>query len=230
MIQSPEIPIVTIAIPTRNRSERSAASTSAGALAQTYPAVEVLVSDNASTDDTSVALEPFKHRGVRVLRQASDVGMIGNWNVCLASARGEYFTLLSDDDWLEPTFVEVLLQAFSDRRSAFSWSSTNIHGLSTIPEITHNLGPLVESGLDFLSAIPKAWTTGCVPLQHALSHGRNSKYRGIPRHVSSCRRRSNVDATGVASGREDSSHPRGAFKLHSPSGQSLKHARSCTRR
>jgi glycosyltransferase involved in cell wall biosynthesis len=113
MMDSPKIradqpndrPKVTIAIPTFNRAAWIEGAV-AGALAQTYPDVEVLVCDNASTDETPAVLARFDDPRLRVVRQAANVGMIGNWNACLAEARGDYIALIPDDDRISPWFIE----------------------------------------------------------------------------------------------------------------------------
>ena len=98
-------PLVTIAIPTRNRAALLRDSV-ASALAQTYPNVEVLVSNNASTDDTSAVLQSFNDPRVREIVNPENIGLIGNWNQCVQRAAGEYLVILSDDNLLQPTFLE----------------------------------------------------------------------------------------------------------------------------
>jgi glycosyltransferase involved in cell wall biosynthesis len=102
-------PLVTIAIPTRNRAAllRDCANS---AFAQTYSNIEVLVSDNASTDNTLAVLESFDDPRLRVLTNGKNIGLVGNWNRCVREASGEYFVILSDDNTLEPTFVEKCVE------------------------------------------------------------------------------------------------------------------------
>jgi glycosyltransferase involved in cell wall biosynthesis len=98
-------PKVTIAIPTFNRAAWIEGAV-AGALAQTYPDFEVLVSDNASTDGTAAVLAQFDDPRVRVVQQTTNLGMVGNWNACLAEARGDYIALVPDDDRISPWFID----------------------------------------------------------------------------------------------------------------------------
>lgn len=98
-------PLITIGIPTRNRAALVKGCV-ASALAQTYRHIEVLVSDNASTDDTPATLAAFGDPRLRVLRHASDVGLVENFNTCIREAKGDYIVLLSDDNTLDPTFLE----------------------------------------------------------------------------------------------------------------------------
>ena len=106
-VASPSI-LITIAIPTFNRA-RVLGHAIESALKQTHIAIEVIVCDNASTDDTEALLNRFNDPRLRVVRQTQNVGLLGNWNACLALVRGEYFLMLSDDDRLVPTAVSDLL-------------------------------------------------------------------------------------------------------------------------
>jgi hypothetical protein len=102
-------PRITIAIPTFNRASLLRECV-ASALAQRYRLLEVLVSDNASTDATQRTLAQFDDDRLRVLTQKTNIGLIPNWNACLESAKGEYIVFLSDDDRLAPWMVERCLE------------------------------------------------------------------------------------------------------------------------
>lgn len=72
------------------------------ALAQDYPNLEVIVSDNASTDGTQAAISGFlKDARFRYSRNETNLGMVRNWRKALVKlASGDWFLLLSDDDYL----------------------------------------------------------------------------------------------------------------------------------
>ncbi len=81
--------------------------------AQTYKNFELVISDNASTDETPRICEEYakKDRRVKYIRQKSNIGNAGNFDFLKESARGEYFMWASDDDKWAPTFVEKCLAA-----------------------------------------------------------------------------------------------------------------------
>jgi glycosyltransferase involved in cell wall biosynthesis len=99
-------PLVTIAIPTRNRASLLK-NCVASALAQTYSNIEVLVSDNASTDDTLETLRSFNDPRLRILTNSENIGLTGNFNKCVYGAAGDYLNIISDDNLLQPKFLEM---------------------------------------------------------------------------------------------------------------------------
>jgi hypothetical protein len=75
------------------------------ALGQAFTDIEILVSDNASTDETPDVAKSFGSR-IRYVRRHTNLGMVGNWRQCLLESQGEWFILLSDDDeLLDPRFL-----------------------------------------------------------------------------------------------------------------------------
>ena len=77
----------------------------ASALNQSYSNIEVLVSDNASTDDTLAMLKSINDKRLRVLVNKENIGLTPNWNKCVHEAAGDYFTILSDDNVLRTSFL-----------------------------------------------------------------------------------------------------------------------------
>ncbi len=107
---------VTVALATYNRAGGYLREALESAAAQTYPHLEILVSDNHSTDDTESLVRSVPDPRVRYLRQPRNLGANGNFNACLEAASGEYFVLLHDDDVLEPDMVERCVEALGGRR------------------------------------------------------------------------------------------------------------------
>jgi abequosyltransferase len=73
--------------------------------------VELVISDNASPDDTPAVVEQFRGRGltIRAIRNAENIGPDGNFLQCLNLARGKYVWLMGDDDLLAPNTIPRLL-------------------------------------------------------------------------------------------------------------------------
>lgn len=106
------LPKVTIGIPTLNRVGllRHALES---ALGQTYANLEVVVSNNLSTDGTADYLHACTDSRLVLLEQKILLPMTANWNACLAAATGEYFLLLSDDDILEPDAILKMVAEYT---------------------------------------------------------------------------------------------------------------------
>lgn len=110
-------PLVSVGIPTYNRS-RSLERAVRSVLAQDHRNLEVVVSDDASSDDTAAvgaALAAADAR-VRFATQPHNLGHAANYAWVLDAARGEYFMWLSDDDWLDAAYVGRCLSVLRDDR------------------------------------------------------------------------------------------------------------------
>lgn len=106
-------PKVSVLIPAYNYG-RYLAETIESALNQTFEDFELLVVDNASTDDTADVVNRFRAKDsrVRYIVNGANIGMFRNYNEALLHARGEYIKFLNADDKFHPQilekFVEVL--------------------------------------------------------------------------------------------------------------------------
>jgi glycosyltransferase involved in cell wall biosynthesis len=77
-------------------------------LAQTFVDWELLVLDDASTDNTATVVRPYLNdKRIRYIEHAKNLGIAKNRNFGLKEAKGEYVAVLdSDDVWLEPKKLE----------------------------------------------------------------------------------------------------------------------------
>jgi len=95
-------PFLTIAIPQYNR-RRYLEVNLASIFAQNYKDFEILVSDDASSDDSNQvipALLDQSHRLYRYYAQPTNLGYDGNVRFCLGAALGKYVMILGNDDSL----------------------------------------------------------------------------------------------------------------------------------
>ena len=109
-MSSPKL-LVTIGIPTYNR-EGLVGRAIESALAQDYPDIEIVISDNCSSDGTSRICEQFAARypQIRYVHQATNLGATRNFQSVLDLAAGSYFMWLGDDDHIDPNYVSATLQ------------------------------------------------------------------------------------------------------------------------
>lgn len=101
-------PLVSICVPAYNAG-RWIKQALESAFAQTYASLEVIVSDNASTDDTFEVVRSFHDERLRVTRSSHTVSAVANQNHVLRSSRGAYVKFLHADDYLHATCVEKML-------------------------------------------------------------------------------------------------------------------------
>jgi Glycosyl transferase family 2 len=106
-------PTVSICVPTFNGALwiREAIES---ALAQDFPDSEVVVCDDASSDDTVAVARQFEDTRVRVVANVERVGLARNWNRCVQASHGAYVKLLMQDDRLAPDCVGRMLEVIRD--------------------------------------------------------------------------------------------------------------------
>jgi glycosyltransferase involved in cell wall biosynthesis len=71
-------------------------------LRQTFEDFSLIVSDNCSTDNTSEIVNSFSDSRITYVRNAENLGLVGNANRCLQLSDGEYICILHHDDIMLP--------------------------------------------------------------------------------------------------------------------------------
>ena len=108
-------PLATIGICTYNRAGGYMPDAVQSAVNQKYPNLEIVISDNCSTDNTEEVIRGFDDPRIRYIRQPRNLGVNGNFNACLNAAEGEYFLLLHDDDLIDEDFIETCMSAVAGK-------------------------------------------------------------------------------------------------------------------
>ncbi len=118
---------VSILIPVYNR-EQLLGPCIQSALDQTVTDLEVVVVDNASTDNTWQVCQAFaaKDKRVRIFRDPVNIGPVRNWQRCIQEARGQYGKILFSDDMIEPAFLERTLPFLEDPNVGFVFTAARI--------------------------------------------------------------------------------------------------------
>jgi len=143
------MPQLTILVPTIGNRIDLLSRAIESALAQTSPDIEIIVSDNGSTDETPSVIARYSDPRLRTFRHFPTMPIMRHHEFALREARGEFMVCLSDDDCLEPEFAAEVLAAF-DRtpHAAFVYTGCAIHYEDT--QVPCVVGPPLESGADFL--------------------------------------------------------------------------------
>ncbi|WP_406038955.1 bifunctional polysaccharide deacetylase/glycosyltransferase family 2 protein [Micromonospora sp. NBC_00898] len=103
---------VSVIVPAYNEAANIAA-TVRSLVASAYPALEVIVVDDGSSDGTADIVERLRLRGVRVIRQAN-AGKPAALNTGIRAARADLLVLVDGDTVFQPDTVYRLVQGFAD--------------------------------------------------------------------------------------------------------------------
>lgn len=105
---SADLPLVTLGVPVFD-GEAHLEQALRGLQAQQWPKLEILISDNASTDGTEALCRRIAAGDprIRYLRQPENIGAAPNFELLVREARGELFAWCAHDDLRMPGFVEA---------------------------------------------------------------------------------------------------------------------------
>jgi len=105
-------PSLTIGIPVYN-GEKFIGAALESLLAQTFEDFEVVISDNASTDNTAQICKAYAEKDKRIIfhQHVQNLGAIKNFNLLVSLANGKYFKWAACDDICAPTFLETCIAA-----------------------------------------------------------------------------------------------------------------------
>lgn len=183
------VPLVSIGMPVFNGEEFLAESL-ASLLAQTYRDFELIVSDNGSTDQTVAIVEAFaKHDDrIRLVKQESNIGAVGNFNFLIFESHGKYFKWAAADDLCEPTFLEECVSKLESDESA-AWCHTDSdkidsNGDSLLHQVKSNPEVVYENGK------PIGWEAP--PRKHFNSDSPAKRFSGVVLGTNWC-----VDSYGM---------------------------------
>jgi glycosyltransferase involved in cell wall biosynthesis len=119
-------PRLSIAVPVRNGGG-FLAQTLDSLLAQNYSDFELIISDNASTDETESVCRAYAahERRIRYYRSSQDFGSARNYNHLFQQARAEYFKWAAADDLYDPEFVGCCMEVLErDQRVVLAYTQT----------------------------------------------------------------------------------------------------------
>ena len=119
-------PVVSVVIPVYNAS-RFLRETINSVLQQTLSDFELILVNDASTDDSLAVAEEFrKDSRVRVITLAENLGVANARNVGIATARGRYIALLDSDDYWEPEKLELQISLMEREKADIVYCSFDL--------------------------------------------------------------------------------------------------------
>jgi glycosyltransferase involved in cell wall biosynthesis len=119
-------PKVSIGLPTYN-SHGKLVDALDSIINQAYPNIEIIISDNCSTDDTQelCCKLAWKFPFIKYFRQNANIGLMPNFEFVLKQSSGAFFMWLADDDRLEPNVLKEYVR-FLMNNSEYSLVSGRI--------------------------------------------------------------------------------------------------------
>lgn len=108
-------PLLTIAIPTWNRAKTldKALTCLIPQLCEFENEIQLIVSDNASTDETDIVVNKHKNENSKITfisnRNEENIQFFGNLSKCRELANGKYIWILSDDDFVKENLIRELI-------------------------------------------------------------------------------------------------------------------------
>jgi len=120
--------LVSLCIPTFNGSGYIR-QTIQSCISQTHRNIEIIVSDDQSSDDTIPIIRSFDNDRIVILPGQERSNPASNWNRTINAARGQFIKILGQDDLLYPNCIEIELEALLNSckfNPSFCFSSRSI--------------------------------------------------------------------------------------------------------
>lgn len=108
-------PLISVVMATYN-GERYLSEQLDSLLAQTYPNMEIVICDDASTDGTSLLLASYAavHSNIRVYHNKENLGYIRNFERAITLSSGSLVALCDQDDYWDPEKLTTQFEALGD--------------------------------------------------------------------------------------------------------------------
>lgn len=128
--------LVSVIIPTYNRADWLKIAIES-VLTQTYKHFELLILDNCSSDHTPEIVARFDDPRIKYLRHQCNIGGSVNWSYGVYWAKGEFLSILGDDDFYKPNFLCSRINAF--------YSFKNIQAVFSNYEYCDEFGRIIST-------------------------------------------------------------------------------------
>lgn len=178
-------PVFTIGIPTFNRLHFLKEAVAA-ARWQTLAEIEIIISDNGSSDGTEGWCRSLKDPRIRYFRSDRNRGPSWNFKNCLEHATGTFFSWLQDDDVIFADFAGRAVSALEQEHADFYLATaiyspaTDVHNGAALysPPVPMDWVGMKPKGLDAaLVAVISLFVSIAIPPVIAF---RTATLRGLP--------------------------------------------------
>ena len=150
-------PTFSVCIPNYNY-EHYLGKTIQSVLDQTYPHFEIVVADNASTDNSVEVVKSFNHDRIRLIRNRYNIGFAANLQRVSSNAENDFLILLSSDDVMRPdalqAYAEVLHAQGERADRTVIWSATDI--IDEHDRVTHIIHKVPSDPMNVTTPVDRA--------------------------------------------------------------------------
>jgi len=146
-------PLVSIGLIAYNR-ESTLPDAVRSLLAQSHRNIELIISDDASSDNTPNISRAFSRKDKRVTfyRQKKNLGLPHNSNFVLSKAKGIYFMWASDDDMWEKDFIKTLVLLLEKYQNAgLSMCNFDLYNERSRKKVRMNY-PVYQNGVSLITS------------------------------------------------------------------------------
>jgi glycosyltransferase involved in cell wall biosynthesis len=145
-------PLVSVGVPVYN-GEKYLAGALDSLCAQDYSELEIIISDNASTDETADICAEYAKRDGRIqyFRNVDNLGAVPNFNRLVGLARGDFFLWAAHDDRWLPGFISACVGRLLDKPDAVACYTryqpigSSGQKIGSAPEVIENLEQTVRA-------------------------------------------------------------------------------------
>ena len=91
-------------------------------LAQTYSPIEIVITDDGSTDETAEIIASYtsKHANISFYRNETNLGFVKNFEKAISLCSGEYIALADQDDIWKPRKIERFIEEIGEHLLIYS--------------------------------------------------------------------------------------------------------------
>ena len=164
-------PTFSICIPNYNYA-RFLGDTIQSVLDQTYPHFEIIVADNASTDESVAVVESFDDERIRLYKNNYNIGFAPNLQRATMYAKNDYVNLLSSDDRLKPDALATYAEALraQGERASRTVLMSDVEAIDPEGKLLYTLATDEASFQPLVGGLPDRGTNGHVDYQVFRGH------------------------------------------------------------
>ncbi len=171
---------VSIIIPTYNRSKYLKQSIES-ALKQDYENLELVITDNASSDNTFDIVKPYiVNKKIKYFRNKKNIGMYPNWQKAVYEySSGEWFLILSDDDYfIDNSYISKAIKLIDNHKDMVSVHANYLtkNQANEFTEVVRALPKSIDGTWYFKNFFNDGLGTGLLTLLFKKSGSYNFKF------------------------------------------------------